>query len=217
MPGIDPARRDAPPAGTCLRGYTLESVVGHGGFGIVYRAQHNELGATAAIKASPPHWEASSPFRYSRGGPGVDPEPGSLGQSLAALGPVRIAGFGPRSFVPGCGTSSTGRKLSPRKGFQVIPPESTQPPRQPLHPVRVESRIPALAGNAEDPLPPAVQPVEGRFSRRVEEAIDARLRLQERRRSLICQGLLGLPCQNWIAPDETPFGQESRSACLAPR
>ena len=50
MPRIDPARRDALPAGTSLREYTLESVVGHGGFGIVYRALHGELGATVAVK-----------------------------------------------------------------------------------------------------------------------------------------------------------------------
>ena len=50
MPRIDPARRDALPAGTSLREYTLESVVGHGGFGIVYRAQHGELGVTVAVK-----------------------------------------------------------------------------------------------------------------------------------------------------------------------
>ena len=33
-----------------MRGYTLDSVIGHGGFGIVYRARHGELGLTVAIK-----------------------------------------------------------------------------------------------------------------------------------------------------------------------
>ena len=50
MARTDPARRDALPAGTVLREYTLQSAIGHGGFGIVYRAQHGELGATVAIK-----------------------------------------------------------------------------------------------------------------------------------------------------------------------
>ena len=43
-------RRDALPAGTVLREYTLESVLGRGGFGIVYRARRNAGGQVVAIK-----------------------------------------------------------------------------------------------------------------------------------------------------------------------
>ena len=43
-------RRDALSVGTVLGSYTLEQVLGHGGFGIVYRARHNELGHVVAIK-----------------------------------------------------------------------------------------------------------------------------------------------------------------------
>ncbi len=43
-------RRDALPRETVLRDYTIERVLGHGGFGIVYRARHNELGNRVAIK-----------------------------------------------------------------------------------------------------------------------------------------------------------------------
>ena len=38
------------PPGTILRDYTLESVLGHGGFGIVYLASHNQLAHRVAIK-----------------------------------------------------------------------------------------------------------------------------------------------------------------------
>lgn len=50
MPGTDPTRCDALPAGTSLHGYTLEAVVGHGRFAIVYRAQDAQLDSTVAIK-----------------------------------------------------------------------------------------------------------------------------------------------------------------------
>ena len=50
MPSTDHERRDALPVGTVLREFTIQAVIGHGGFGIVYRAEHNELDLTVAIK-----------------------------------------------------------------------------------------------------------------------------------------------------------------------
>ena len=50
MPRTNLKRRDALPAGTILRDFTIQAVIGHGGFGIVYRAGHNELDLTVAIK-----------------------------------------------------------------------------------------------------------------------------------------------------------------------
>ncbi len=38
------------PVGTVLREFTIQAVLGHGGFGIVYRAGHDELDLTVAIK-----------------------------------------------------------------------------------------------------------------------------------------------------------------------
>ena len=43
-------RRDALPQGSVLRDYTIQEVLGHGGFGIVYKARHNELDHVVAIK-----------------------------------------------------------------------------------------------------------------------------------------------------------------------
>lgn len=43
-------RPDALPSGAVLRDYMIDSVLGHGGFGIVYRARHKELGHCVAIK-----------------------------------------------------------------------------------------------------------------------------------------------------------------------
>ena len=42
--------RGALPAGTVLRGYVIEAVLGYGGYGVVYRARHEELGHLVAIK-----------------------------------------------------------------------------------------------------------------------------------------------------------------------
>ena len=50
MPSTEPERRDALPVGTVLRDFAIQAVIGHGGFGIVYRAGHNELNLTVAIK-----------------------------------------------------------------------------------------------------------------------------------------------------------------------
>ncbi len=51
MPAADEQERlDALPCGAALGAYTVEDVLGHGGFGIVYRARHNELGNLVAVK-----------------------------------------------------------------------------------------------------------------------------------------------------------------------
>ena len=50
MEAVEHIRRDALPPGSRLRDYTLEAVIGSGGFGIVYRARHAELGHFVAIK-----------------------------------------------------------------------------------------------------------------------------------------------------------------------
>ena len=50
MPFEQTNRRDALAPQTVVRDYTIEAVLGHGGFGIVYRARHNDLGHLVAIK-----------------------------------------------------------------------------------------------------------------------------------------------------------------------
>ena len=50
MPSNEQARLDALPSGAVLRDYRIEEVLGHGGFGIVYLARHNELDNLVAIK-----------------------------------------------------------------------------------------------------------------------------------------------------------------------
>lgn len=41
---------DASPPGTVLRDFTIQVSIGHGGFGIVFKAERNELDQTVAIK-----------------------------------------------------------------------------------------------------------------------------------------------------------------------
>ena len=52
MPSMDPEQRDALLVGTVLREFTIQAVIGHGGFGIVYRAEHDELELMVAIGES---------------------------------------------------------------------------------------------------------------------------------------------------------------------
>ena len=51
-------RIDALPIATSLRGYVIERVIAHGGFGIVYLARHIELGGQVAIKEYMPSFLA---------------------------------------------------------------------------------------------------------------------------------------------------------------
>ena len=50
MPSEWSDRRDALSQGCVLRDYTIQEVLGHGGFGIVYKARHNELDHVVAVK-----------------------------------------------------------------------------------------------------------------------------------------------------------------------
>lgn len=50
LPRNGKERHDSLVPGMVLRDYAIEAVIGHGGFGIVYRARHDELGLVVAIK-----------------------------------------------------------------------------------------------------------------------------------------------------------------------
>ena len=306
MPRTDPARRDALPAGTSLRGYTLEAVVGHGGFGIVYRAQHDELGATVAIKEYLPMELAAREGlnvrvrsdRYShtyedglrrfrdearaltqfQDHPGIvscrdffrangtaymvmEYEEGrSLAQVLATreaagqpfeeadllgvmvpllegLQCVHEAGLLHRDIKPSnilirqedghpvlidFGASkqvvaNQSKSMAPfTEGYAAMEQVADagelgpwtdmygvgavmwrmvaggQPPWEPPHPVRVESRSHAALGNLADPLPAAAQLGEGKFAPSVLDLIDGCLRIQEGKRIQNCVELLSI-------------------------
>jgi len=49
--------------GTVIGGYRIESRIGRGGMGVVYRAQHLSLGRTAALKVIAPDFASSAGFR----------------------------------------------------------------------------------------------------------------------------------------------------------
>ena len=320
MPPIDSARRDALPPGTSLREYTLECVIGHGGFGIVYRAQHDELGGTVAIKEYLPVElavrEGVSVRVRSGSESGIyedglrrfrdearvlmqfQDHPGIVscrdffrangtaymvmefeeGRSLAEVLAIREAEGRPfgqedllglmvplldglqrihesgllhRDIKPSNilirraddrpvlidfgaakqGVATKSKSMAPyTEGYaameQIANPGALgtwtdmygvgavmwrmvaggNPPWQPLHPTRVESRSHALSGDLEDPLPTAVQLGKGRFTRSVLDGIDGCLRLHERRRIQNCRELLGVLQGNRTDPEDIPFG-----------
>jgi Protein kinase domain len=53
----------APRIGTAFAGYHIEGLLGHGGMGVVYRAEHPRLGATIALKVMEPELAMDEAFR----------------------------------------------------------------------------------------------------------------------------------------------------------
>jgi Protein kinase domain len=53
----------APRIGTAFAGYHIEGLLGHGGMGVVYRAEHPRLGATIALKVMEPELAMDESFR----------------------------------------------------------------------------------------------------------------------------------------------------------
>lgn len=305
MQEVDYDRRDALPTGTVLREYTLERVLGHGGFGIVYRALHNELRLPVAIKEFLPIELAvreGSAVRPRRGADSHDFEGGlrrfrdearalvqlrtnehivkcrdffrgngtayfvmdfEEGQSLAevlarreaegrpfeesdllavmtplleGLARVHEAGLLHRDVKPSnilirkrderpvlidFGAAKQviakhSKSLAPYTEGYAAPEQLAdagalgawtdiygagavmwrmvaggKPPWMPPNPIRAESRALAKIRGAEDPLPPAGELGNGRFSLWILEAIDRCLRLDERERFRGCLELRG--------------------------
>lgn len=80
-------------------------------------------------------------------------------------------------------------------------PSRVDPPLRQPQSVRVESRLHALAGNSEDPPPPAVHLCVAMFSRRIVAAVDACPRLQGWRRIQSCRDFLGMLLEQRTAPE----------------
>jgi serine/threonine protein kinase len=79
--------KDALPAGFSLAEYTIQSVLGHGGFGITYLARDTALGALVAVKEYLPHQIAAR-------------DPGSLAvQPRSARDAMRDYHWGLKNFV----------------------------------------------------------------------------------------------------------------------
>ena len=53
----------APRIGTEFAGYRIEGLLGRGGMGVVYRAEHPRLGATVALKVMDPELAMNETFR----------------------------------------------------------------------------------------------------------------------------------------------------------
>ena len=53
----------APRIGTEFAGYRIEGLLGRGGMGVVYRAEHPRLGATVALKVMDPELATNETFR----------------------------------------------------------------------------------------------------------------------------------------------------------
>jgi serine/threonine protein kinase len=53
----------APRIGTAFAGYRIEGLLGRGGMGVVYRAEHPRLGVTVALKVMEPDLAMNEAFR----------------------------------------------------------------------------------------------------------------------------------------------------------
>ena len=63
IPVIQEAMAPAPRIGTEFAGYRIEGLLGRGGMGVVYRAEHPRLGASIALKVMAPELSTDEAFR----------------------------------------------------------------------------------------------------------------------------------------------------------